>query len=65
MNADETRRRGLNFVRRQIAAGKATKKDLDRWAEEIGDEVRQIARDVAPPKSAPPAVSKPATTKES
>jgi hypothetical protein len=51
MNAEELRRRGLNFARRQIAAGKATRQDIDRWAEEFGDEVRRIASSA--PQSAP------------
>lgn len=61
MNEHELRRRGLNFVRRQIAAGRATKKDIDRWAEELGDEVRRIAKDAttatAPPKNVPTSAS--------
>lgn len=71
MSQEELRRRGLNFVRRQINAGKATKQDIDRWADELGDEVRQIAKEATPSKSVPaPAsttASKPDTkdTKES
>ena len=51
MSQHELRRRGLNFVRRQVAAGKATKKDLERGEKELGPEVRQIAKDAAPPKA--------------
>ena len=63
-SAEETRRRGLNFARRQIAAGKATKQDLERWEKELGAEVRKIAQEVAPSKATPSA-PKSATTKES
>jgi hypothetical protein len=63
VSANEQRNRGLNFVRRQIATGKATKADIERWAKELGPEVHQIAQDAAPPKSS--AASKSAITKES
>ena len=44
MSNEELRRRGLNFARRQIAAGKATKQDVDRWEKELGPEVRALAQ---------------------
>lgn len=56
--SQEERNRGLNFVRRQIAAGKATAEDIERWTDELGDEVQQIARDVAPPRVRRPRISK-------
>lgn len=62
---NDQRQRGLNFVRRQVAAGKATKQDLDRWEAELGPEVRQIAQDAAPPKVTRAAASNPDTRKES
>jgi hypothetical protein len=65
MNAQETRRRGLNFVRRQIAAGKATDGDLEQWEKELGPEVREIAKDAAPPRAPRRTASRPAITEES
>jgi hypothetical protein len=55
----------LNFVRRQVAAGKATKKDIEQWESELGPEVRQIVQDAAPPKAVRRTASKPDTIKES
>jgi hypothetical protein len=52
MSAHELRQRGLNFVRRQIAAGKATEQDIERWEKELGDEVRKIAQEATPRRRA-------------
>jgi hypothetical protein len=63
--SEDQRRRGLNFVRRQVAAGKATKKDIEQWESELGPGVRQIVQDAAPPKAVRRTASKPDTIKES
>lgn len=65
MSENELRRRGLNFVRRQIAAGKATKKDVEQWTEELGPEVQEIANQSAPPRARPTASKPDTTSKES
>lgn len=46
MSKNELRNRGLNFARRQIASGKATQADIERWEKELGPEVRQPAQAV-------------------
>lgn len=64
MSKEELRRRGLNFARRQIAAGKATKQDIERWTKELGPVVEELAKEAAASKAPPPKTTK-SDTKES
>lgn len=42
MSDQQLRTLGLNHVRRRIAAGDYTEKDIERWTDELGSEVREM-----------------------
>ncbi len=62
---DTRRNEVLGLVRRQVASGRFTKTDVDRWKKELeADVVDGIVEELAPEKAAKAASSKKAGSKD-